>query len=126
MNILKPLVFVLLVSVVGRAHAELGQVGEVHLDHATVMSLERPPFGSGIVTAWAVLTVSTPNQDLVDLYILYLGDEQEFPEVGSICSIRAHGEYLEGIGPSGNVDESMSLLAPYMMACEGQVYDIPK
>ncbi len=60
---------------------------------------ERPSAGSGYILSWMHLKVSEPHDFEDDLYLIYSGSEDVFPEEGAKCSIEYHiGDVMGVVG----------------------------
>jgi len=94
----------------------------IYLENAKVISVERGIPGSGVIHWLAVITVSTPQKDTTKLYVSYFGEQQVFPAVGSLCTIDAKKQFIDGI-PADNISiTDQLLLVPTSIQCDGKMY----
>jgi len=94
MNVIKTMFFfvavTLLPTIVGASEQEIVR--------GTVLSRSEFPLApSGVMTSWVSLSLAQePNATHMNLYVIYLSDKQDLPEVGRFCVFRVHRERVAG------------------------------
>jgi hypothetical protein len=108
----------LAVVFLGAAPAQAHDEGPRFLRDALVRSVERAPFGSGMLAAWNHWIIETPAGTAIELFSLE-GPKPPPPLPGQRCDVRYHIGFL-----GGSVGPGLKTNAPWAMVdhftCTGQ------
>ena len=129
MRILQSLLFAPLVLFAATTPSIAREVISVqYIENAKILSISTPCCGSGVLVAWAIIEVATPDQLPLDIYVVYFGEDDKFPAVKARCSFLAKEAQLEsGITPDNRAYQntqqfSMRQFTTAKMDCGGVVY----
>jgi hypothetical protein len=84
---------------------------------------ERPPFYSGSLMTWAIIRAAMPDGLRRDMYVLFLEEDQRFPNVGSLCSVTARELHIGGLTARGAAPTGKRVLVPSVLRCGAAEYD---
>lgn len=99
-----------------------------YFEEVMVLSLSPFPPPSGIFATYVVVTISTPENEKLDLYYLFLSEDQGFPEVGEKCSVAAEaikGQRIELLSVAKSIEPEALYLSIVEMKCESGTYPYP-
>ncbi len=91
-----------------------------HFENATILSvLPRPP-ASGILSTWITFTVAAANETQTDIYMQYLGGNQEIPVTGQLCTFSVSKMMITGITVYERVPTDRRVFVTPSVQCASQ------
>lgn len=94
------------------ADSSSGLTAGSQLDSVVVVSVDRPPFVSGVIKTWVDVRVSSSGKQ-IDVLVPYFAASQQLPGVGQVCSMLLRPGTAHGISGKGSVNGSQVIVGKF-------------